>query len=247
MSALQTPKAECASCAMSGEEYLARKYCAPTAYWHCLHELEPSGTGRFYTFDEMNYPQYWLKAVAKYIQQEPSAAARQLHRRVEEARAEFRAKQEKIYGERTLYAISRSREAIYAKEDAAWNTFSAQKQAYLRDYLKAIATGLMKRKSTGRKCKQCNTAKVLGRARYCDLCAKQRQRESLRASRKRQRQNKPLGDINSLPRAIQPEGLTKSKSSEKDHLATTIAGAAKDCTFTDKKAASARREEAKGT
>ena len=94
---------------MSGEEHLARKYCAPKAYWHCLHEL--SGE-KDYTFDELNYPQYWLKAVAKYTQQEPSAAARQLHRRVETARAEFRVKREKIYGERTLYAICRSREGI---------------------------------------------------------------------------------------------------------------------------------------
>jgi len=119
----QVAKVQRPNCATSAEEYLARKYCAPTAYWRCLHELEPSGTGRFYTFDELNYPQYWLKAVAKYTQQEPSAAARQLHRRVEAARVEFRAKQEKIYGERTLYAISRSRKAIYAKEDAASNTF----------------------------------------------------------------------------------------------------------------------------
>ena len=243
----QVAKAHCTDRATSAEEYLARKYCAPTAYWHCLHELEPSGTGRYYTFDELNYPQYWLKAVAKYAQQEPSAAARQLHRRVEAARVEFRAKHEKIYGERTLYAISRSREAICAKEDAAWNTFSAQKQAYLRDYLKAIATGVVKRKSTGRKCKQCNTAKVLGRARYCDLCAKQRQRESLRASRERQRQKKLLGDINSFSGAIQPEGLTKAKSSEKGLLATTIAEAAKDFTFTDKNAASAKLPEVAGT
>jgi hypothetical protein len=163
---------------MSGEEYLARKYCEPKAYWHCLHQLEPSGAGRHYTFDELNDPKYWLKAVAKYTQQEPSAAVRQLHRRVEAARAEFRVKREKIYGERTLYAICRSREGIYAKEDAAWNTFNAQKQAYLRDYLKAIATGVVRRKRTGRKCKQCNTAKVVGRARYCDSCAKQRQRDS---------------------------------------------------------------------
>jgi hypothetical protein len=56
---------------MSDEEYLARKYCEPKAYWHCLHELEPSGAGRYYTFDELNYPQHWLKAVAKYTQQEP--------------------------------------------------------------------------------------------------------------------------------------------------------------------------------
>ena len=174
---------------MSGEEYLARKYCESKAYWHALHALEPSGGRRYYTFDELNYPQHWLKAVAKYTQQEPSAAARQLHRRVEQARAEFRAKQEKIYGERTLYAITRSREAIYAKEDAAWDTFSAQKQAYLRDYLKAIATGIVKRKSPGRKCEQCKTTKVLGRAKYCESCAKQRQRESQRASRERKRKS----------------------------------------------------------
>ena len=243
----QTARADCANCSTSGEEYLARKYCEPTAYWHWLHELEPSGIGRYYTFDELNYQQYWLKAVAKYAQQEPSAAARQLHRRVEAARAEFRTKQEKIYGERTLYAISRSREAIYAKEDAAWDTFNAQKQAYLRDYLKAIVTGVVKRKSTGRKCKQCNTAKVLGRARYCDLCAKQRQRESLRASRNRQRQNKLLGDINSSSGAVQPEGLTRAKNAKTGHLATTIAGAAKDCTFTDKNAGSAKLPEVAGT
>jgi hypothetical protein len=247
MTPLQTAKAECANCSMSGEEYLSRKYCAPKAYWHCLHELEPSGRGRYYTFDELNYPQYWLKAVAKYTQQEPSAAARQLHRRIEAARAEFRAKQEKIYGERTLYAISRSREAIYAKEDAAWNTFSAQKQAYLRDYLKAIATGVVRRKRTGRKCKQCNTAKVLGRARYCDLCAKQRQRESLRASRSRKRQKGPLDDINSSSGAVQPEELTKAKNAKKGHLATPIAEAAKDFTFTDKNAASAKLPEVAGT
>src|SRR4029434_554725 len=141
---------------MSGEEYLARKYCEPKAYWHCTRELDGSS---YYTFDELNYPQYWLKAIAKYTQQEPSAAARQLHRRVEAARAEFRAKREKIYGERTLYAISRSREAIYAIEDAAWNTFNAQKQAYLRDYLKAIATGVVRRTRAGRKCAQCKAVK----------------------------------------------------------------------------------------
>ena len=186
---------------MSGEEYLARKYCEPKSYWHCLHELEPSGGRRYYTFDELNYPQYWLKAVAKYNQEEPSAAARQLHRRVEAARAEFKAKQEKIYGQKTLYAISRNREAIYAAEDAAWDTFSAQKQAYLKDYLEANATGVVKRSPPGRKCAQCGIATVLGRAKYCKSCAKQRQRESLRASRERKRKKPHLGDISSLPDA----------------------------------------------
>jgi hypothetical protein len=163
---------------MSGEEYLARKYCEPKAYWHCTRELDGSS---YYTFDEINCPQYWLKAVAKYTQQKPSAAAKQLHRRVEAARAEFKAKQEKIYGDRSLYAIARHRQSIEKKELSAWNTFSAQKQAYLRDYLKAIATGVVRRKQTGSKCRQCKTAPVVGRAEYCQVCAKQRKRESQRA------------------------------------------------------------------
>ena len=246
MTPLQVAKAESATSSMSGEEYLARKYCAPTAYWHCLHELEPSGTGRFYTFDEMNYPQYWLKAVAKYTQQEPSAAARQLHRCVEVARVEFRAKQEKIYGERTLYAISRSREAIYAKEDAAWDTFNAQKQAYLRDYLKAAATGVVRRRRAGRKCAQCKTERVLGRAKYCDLCAKQRQRDSQRASRERKRKKPALGDISSFSGATQPQALTNGQTVKNGLSATTIAEGAKDLAFTDKNAASAKLEEVAG-
>src|SRR5437660_849380 len=118
MTPLQTAKADCANCSMSGEEYLARKYCEPEPFWHCTHELEGSS---YYTFEELNYPQHWLGVVAKYTQREPSAAARQLHRRVEEHRTEFRAKQEKIYGDRSLYQISRHRESIEAKELSAWN------------------------------------------------------------------------------------------------------------------------------
>ena len=67
---------------MSGEEYLARKYCEPKAYWHCLRELTG---GKYYSFKELNYPEYWLDALGKYTQQEPSAAAKQLHQRVEAA------------------------------------------------------------------------------------------------------------------------------------------------------------------
>jgi len=219
----QVAKAQCADGVMSGEEYLARKYCEPKAYWHALHELEPSGPRRYYSFDELNDPQHWLKAVAKYTQQEPSAAVRQLHRRVEAARAEFRAKQQKIYGERTLYAISRSREAIYAKEDAAWDSFSAQKQAYLRDYLKAIATGVVRRRRAGRKCAQCKTERVIGRAKYCDLCAKQRQRESQWASRERKRKKGALDDISSFSGPIQHQGLTNGQTIENGLSATTIA------------------------
>ena len=244
MTPLQAAKAERVTCEISGEEYLARKYCEPKAYRHCLHELEPSGTGRYYTFDELNYPQYWLKAVAKYTQQEPSAAARQLHRCVEAARAEFRAKREKIYGERTLYAIARNREAIYAKDDAAWNTFNAQKQAYLKGYLKAIATGVVRRKRTGRKCKQCNTAKVVGRARYCDSCAKQRQRESLRTSRNRKRQNRLLGDITSPLEVVQAKELAGALIPKNSPLATMIAEGGKyGFKLTDKDAAFAKLKE----
>ena len=247
MAPLHAGKANRVSLAMRAEEYLARKYCGPKAYWHCLHELEPSGTGRYYTFDELNYPQYWLKAVAKYTQQEPSAAVKQLNRRVEDARAEFRAKQEKIYGEKTLYAISRNREAIYAKEDAAWNTFNAQKQAYLRDYLKAAATGVVRRRRAGRKCAQCKTERVLGRAKYCDLCAKQRQRDSQRASRERKRKKPALGDISSFSGATQPQALTNGQTVKNGLSATTIAEGAKDLAFTDKNEALAKLPEVAGT
>jgi hypothetical protein len=233
--------------ALSGEEYLARRYCEPKAYRYCLHQLEPSGARRYYSFDELNDPRHWLKAVAKYTQHEPSAAAKQLHRLVEEARLEFGAKQEKIYGERTLYAISRVREDIYAKEDTAWDTFNAQKQAYLRDYLKAAATGVVRRSPAGRKCDQCKTATVSGRAKYCYLCAKQRQRDSQRASRERKRKKPPLGDISSFPGAAQSEGLTKGENAKKAHLATSIAEAAKDFAFTDKNVASAKQPEVAGT
>jgi hypothetical protein len=223
MTPLQVAKAECADGVMSGEEYLARKYCEPKPYWHCLHELEPSGGRRYYTFDELNDPRYWPNAVAKYTRQEPSAAARQLHRQVEKARAEFKAKQKTIYGERTLYAISRNREAIHAKEDTAWNTFNAQKQVYLRDYLKAKATGVVRRSPPGRKCEQCKVAPVLGRATYCKPCAKQRQRESLRASRERKRKKALLGDISSLSGAAQPQAFANGQTPKKGHSATTIA------------------------
>ena len=213
MSARQVAKEKCGG--MSGEEWLARLYCEPKAYWHCLHELEPSGGRRYYTVDELNDPRYWLEAVAKYTQEKPSAAARQLHRHVETARAEFKAKQKTIYGERTLYAISRNRAAIYAKEDTAWDTFNAQKQVYLRDYLKAIATGVVRRSPAGRKCEQCKVAPVIGRAKYCKSCAKQRQRESQRASRERKRKKPPLGDISSFSGATQAQELTNGQTLKK--------------------------------
>ncbi len=182
---------------MSGEEYLARKYCQPKPYWHCLRELTG---GNYYSFKELNYPEYWLDALGKYTQQEPSAAAKQLHQRVEAARAEFRAKQDRAWG-----AGGVDRATFEKKELAAWNTFNAQKQAYLKDYLRALETGTVVRRRTGRKCKQCNAAKVVGRAKYCEVCAKQRHREAVRTSKKKQRQSSRV--ITLLPEPIQPEAL----------------------------------------
>jgi hypothetical protein len=224
---------------MSGEEWLARLYCEPKAFWHSTRQLDGS---RYYTFAEINYPQNWLKIVAKYTQLEPSPAVKQLHRRVETARAEFKAKQEKAWGTGRV-----DRDRYERLEAAAWNTFNAQKQVYLRDYLKAIATGVVRRKRTGRKCKQCNTANVVGRALYCDSCAKQRQRDSLRASRNRKRQKGLLGDISSFSGAVQSEAFTKAKNSKNSPLATTIAeGGEYDFKFTDKDAAFAKLREITG-
>jgi hypothetical protein len=213
VSARQVAEAKCGG--MSGEEWLAHLYCEPKAFWHCTRQLDGS---RYYIFDEINYPQNWLKVVAKCIEQEPSLAVRQLHRRVETARAEFKAKQVKAWGTGRV-----DRERYERLEAAAWNTFNAQKRAYLRDYLKAIATGVVRRKRTSRKCKQCNTAKVVGRARYCDSCAKQRQRESLRGSRNRRRQKRLLGDITSPLEVAQANELAEALISKNSSLATTIA------------------------
>jgi hypothetical protein len=182
---------------MIEEEYLARKYCKPKPYWRRMHEL--SG-GNYYSFNELNYPEYWLDAMAKYIQQKPSAAAKQLHRRVEVARDEFMAKQARAWG-----AGGVDRAIFEKKELAAWNTFNAQKQAYLKDYPRAIETGAVVRRRTGRKCKQCNVVKVMARAKYCDACAKQRHREAVRANKKKQRRS--LRVISLLPQPIQPEAL----------------------------------------
>jgi len=185
---------------MSGEEYLARKYCEPRAYWHCVDEL--SG-GNYYTYNEINSPKHWLDALANYTQQTPSAAAKQLHRRVEEARAEFNAKQDRAWG---AGGVDR---AIFGKKElAAWNTFNAQKQDYVRDYLRAIETGVVVRRRTARKCVRCNAAKVMGRAKYCEICAKQRHREAVRANKKKQRPL--LMVISPFPEPIQPEAFAEA-------------------------------------
>ena len=169
---------------MSGEEYLTRKYCEPQPYWHCLHEL---AGGNYYTYNEINFPEYWLDAVAKYIQAQPSAAAKQLHRRVEESKAEFKARRDRIYGNRKVSETD-GLEDIYRREDKVWNVFNAQKQAYLKDYLKAIETGTIERQRANRRhrCLGEDCRELLsGRARFCEICKRARNREAARVSRRR--------------------------------------------------------------
>jgi hypothetical protein len=185
---------------MSGKEYLARKYCEPKAYWHCLHELTG---GSYYTFNELNYPEYWLDAVAKYTQGKPSAAVRQLHRRVEAARAEFKAKQGRIYGNRKV-SETEGLEEIYRREDRGWDAFNAQKKACLKAYLKAIQTGKIQRQRARRRhrCEGEGCRELLsGRARFCDICKRARNREAARVYR---RNNQPSSVI-SYTREISPQ------------------------------------------
>ena len=169
---------------MSGEEYLSRKYCEPKGYWYCVHEL--SG-GSYYTFNELNFPEYWLDAVAKYIVKPPSAAAKQLHHRVELARAEFRAKQNRIYGSRKV-SETEGLGDIYHRDDKAWDSFNAQKQAYLKDYLGAIETGKIEKQRAKRRhrCQGEGCSELLsGKAKFCDICKRARNREAARNYRRR--------------------------------------------------------------
>jgi hypothetical protein len=169
---------------MSGEEYLARRYCEPEPYWHCWHGL----SGRnYYTYNEINFPEYWLDAIAKYIQAKPSAAAKQLHRRVEESRAEFKVRRDRIYGNRKVSETEGS-EDIYRREDKAWDVLNAQKQAYLKDYLKAIETGEIETQRATRRhrCQEEGCRELLsGRASFCDSCKRARNREAARVYRRR--------------------------------------------------------------
>jgi hypothetical protein len=196
---------------MIEEEYLVRQYCEPRSYWHCLQELgEPPMS--FLVLNELggarsevqNYPEHWLDAVRVCTKRAPSPAAKQLHRRVETARAEFRTKQDKIYGNRKVSAAE-GLDAIYRREDNAWEVFNAQKQVYLKDYLKAKETGIVvRRRQTWRRCRQCNAERVMGRAKYCQICAKQRHREAARANRKKRRS---LRVISLLSEPLQREAL----------------------------------------
>jgi hypothetical protein len=165
---------------MSGEEWVARLYCQPKAFWRCARQLNGS---RYYTFDEINRPESWLKAVEKYTEEMPSTALRQLHRRVEAARVEFRLKQDKAWGNRN---VGTTTPAPYEKlESTAWAIFNKQKQDYLQEYLKAIESGKPIRRRLTHKCKQCGEPGVRLRFRFCVPCGKSRKRESNRRSKSR--------------------------------------------------------------
>jgi hypothetical protein len=210
---LQVAKQECANAGMSGEEWLARLYCQPKAFWRCTQQLDGSA---YYTFKEINYPEYWLQLVEKYTQEKPSAAAGQLHRRVEAARAVFRAKQENAWG---TGKVDRNR--FERLEASARETFNRQKQVYLKDYLKAVTSGVTKRRRLTHKCQQCGEGGVRIGCKFCEFCSKERKRESKRNSKaKRAGLKAKLGTL----QLFQSEPLTKALSSEKGHLATTIAG-----------------------
>jgi hypothetical protein len=195
---------------MIGEEYLARKYCEPQPYWRCLQELgeastslrvlnELEGAG----FPVQNYPKYWLDAVKICTKREPSPAAKQLHRRVEAARAEFKTKQDRIYGNRKV-SETEGLEDIYRREDKAWDAFNAQKKDCLRVYLNAIETGKLERQRARRRhrCQGEGCMELLsGRARFCASCKRARNREAARVYRKAHR---PCSVI-SYTREISPE------------------------------------------
>jgi hypothetical protein len=213
----QAAEQECPDAGMTGEEQLAVLYCQPKPIWHCTRQLDPPG---YYTFNEINYPENWLKVVAKYTQQQPSPAARQLHRRVEAARAELRARQDKIF------PISRSTDRIglnerYHLEDLAWDRFNRKKAAYLKDYQKTVAKGgVLKRIRLTHKCKQCGESGVSKGRQFCEVCRKERARES---SRKWKAKNRGREDILGALQATQNEPLAKALFQKKGHLATTIA------------------------
>ena len=165
-------------CKMSGEEWLATLYCQTKAFWHCTRQLEGS---RYYRFHEINYPENWLKVVEKYTGEKPSAAGRQLHRRVEAARTEFREKQVKARGNRNVG--SRTPATYERQESFAWAIFSTQKQDFLQDYLKAIKSGKPSRRRLTHKCKGCGEPGVRLGFEFCGPCAKARKRESNRRSK----------------------------------------------------------------
>jgi hypothetical protein len=179
---------------MIEEEYLARKYCEPKAYWHCLEELGELSTSLLLLnelegarFAVQNYPERWLDAVKICTKRAPSPAAKQLHRKVEAARAEFKAKRDRIYGKRKV-SETEGLEDIYRREDKAWNSFNVCKKDCLRAYLRPIETGKVETQRAKRRhrCQGEDCRELLsGRVKFCDICKRARNREAARVYRRR--------------------------------------------------------------
>jgi hypothetical protein len=107
---------------------------------------------------------------------------------VETARAEFKAKKDRIYGNRKV-SETEGLDDIYRREDKAWDAFNAQKQDCLRAYLKAVETGKIATQRARRRhrCEGEGCRELLsGRARFCDICKRARHREAARVCRRNQ-------------------------------------------------------------
>ena len=161
------------------EQEIAQLYCQPKAYYRSVLFLEEAPAGLF-TFDELNKPEKWVKAVSKYLaltgQDAISLAAKQLHRLVEEARKEFREAQGRAWGNQKL--SDRTPESYERREAAAWEKFNHLKEQYLRQYEHAVATGVIRRlrRQKARICPLCNKQPLGPRQRKCGDCRKETRR-----------------------------------------------------------------------
>ena len=173
------------------EQELAELYCEPRAYWHCLYRVDLPR--ELFTFDERNKPEKWLHTIATYLtltgQAPISPAVKQLFRLVEEARAEFRAAQDRAWGNRK---VGPHTPPDYERREArAWERFNAAKQQCLAAYKEAIRTGCVKRRrrKAARFCPVCNQEPlVLGQRKCCGCKA------AARRNRNRRYRSKQVGE-----------------------------------------------------
>jgi PAS domain-containing protein len=162
------------------EQEIAKLYCEPNAYYHCVLFLQEGPEGLF-TFDERNKPEKWLDAVSKYLaltgQGEVGLAAKQLHRLIEAARKEFREAQDRAWGHRKV--TEHTPEGYERKEAAAWRKFSHAKQTFLQRYDRAIKSGVVERvkRKKARICPQCGKEPLRPRQRKCNECRRETRRE----------------------------------------------------------------------
>jgi hypothetical protein len=190
------------------EQEIVQLYCQPKAYYRGVLFLGEGPAGLF-TFDELNEPEKWVKAVSKYkalTGQSPiSLAAKQLHRRVEEARRNFREAQGRAWGNQKL--SNRTPESYERREAAAWEKFNHLKEQYLRQYEDEVATGVIRRlrRKKARLCPLCDKQPLGLRQRKCGDCRKEtrrpRNKRYVSGLKKRLKTGSPLG-IRRLKMAI---------------------------------------------